>query len=120
MAKTKGRSRGRRGRTSSTVTPTAPAASRVAVDQPATPTTPRSNGYAIWLGAAVALVVAALYAVTAPRDIVLGDTPEFMLDAKILGVAHAPGYPLLTMLGAVFSNLPFGTTPFRLDLLAVA
>lgn len=86
---------------------------------PKEPTVAATGMRDIALGAAVALAAAVLYARTAPHDIVLGDTPEFMVDAKILGVAHAPGYPLLTMLGTLFTNVPIDTLPFRLDLLAV-
>src|SRR5436305_318203 len=39
--------------------------------------------------------------------------------AVTLGVAHPPGYPLFTMLGHVFSLLPFGSIPFRVNLLSV-
>ena len=70
-------------------------------------------------GAIVAALAAILYGVTAARDLVLGDTPELMTAAATLGVAHPPGYPLFTMLGHLFSLLPFGAVPFRLNLLAV-
>src|SRR5437588_12649744 len=40
--------------------------------------------------------------------------------AVTLGVAHAPGYPLFTMLGHLFSRIPFGAIPFRVNLLSVA
>src|SRR5438046_10574701 len=39
--------------------------------------------------------------------------------AAILGVAHPPGYPLFTMLGHIFSLLPLGPIPFRVNLLSV-
>ena len=68
---------------------------------------------------AVAVLTAAVYGATAARDIILGDTPELMTAAVTLGVAHPPGYPLLTMLGHLFSLLPFGALPFRVNLLAV-
>lgn len=66
--------------------------------------------------AAVAFV---LYALTAARDIVVGDTPDFVAAALTLGVAHAPGYPLLTMIGHALSWLPIGPAPFRVNLVAV-
>jgi len=59
-----------------------------------------------------------LYGATTARDIVLGDTPELIAAAVTLGVAHAPGYPLFTMLGHLFSLLPFGPLPFRVNLLS--
>ena len=117
MSKTRARSRARRGQSAGGRTPTTATRTRAAGENTLT-SLPSPGRYQLGVGLAVTLAVAALYVVTAPRDIVLGDTPEFMLDAKILGVAHAPGYPLLTMLGALISNLPFGATPFRLNLLA--
>jgi 4-amino-4-deoxy-L-arabinose transferase-like glycosyltransferase len=61
-----------------------------------------------------------LYWATAARDIVLGDTPELITAAVTVGIPHAPGYPLVTMLGHLFSLLPAGSPAFRVDLLSVA
>src|SRR6202045_5456442 len=73
-----------------------------------------------WIGAvAVATAAGILYFLTAARDIVVGDTPELITAAVTLGVPHPPGYPLFTMLGHLFSLLPFGPVPFRVNLLAV-
>ena len=69
--------------------------------------------------AANALLAAALYVQTAARDIVVGDTGDFVAAALTLGVAHAPGYPLLTMIGHALSWLPVGAAPFRVNLIAV-
>ena len=60
----------------------------------------------------------ALYVYTAARDIVVGDTPELMTVAVTLGVAHPSGYPLLTLLGHLFSLLPLGPVAFRVNLMA--
>src|SRR5213080_3567011 len=74
-----------------------------------------------WIGAiAVTAIAGVLYFLTAARDIVVGDSPELIMAAVTLGVAHAPGYPLFTMLGHLFSVLPFGSIPFRVNLLSVA
>lgn len=67
----------------------------------------------------VGLTAAGVYLATAARDIVVGDSGEFLTAAATLGVAHPPGYPLLVLLGHVFSWLPFGPMPFRINLLAV-
>src|SRR5436190_7814331 len=67
----------------------------------------------------VTFSAAVLYFLTAARDIVVGDTPELITAAVTLGVAHPPGYPLFTMLGHLFSVLPFGSIPFRVNLLSV-
>src|SRR5256885_10001062 len=73
-----------------------------------------------WIGAvAVATAAGILYFLTAARDIVVGDSPELIMAAVTLGVAHAPGYPLFTMLGHLFSLLPVGSIPFRVNLLSV-
>src|ERR1700758_1790402 len=73
-----------------------------------------------WLVAILVTVIAAvLYSLTAARDIVVDDTPELITAAVTLGVAHPPGYPLFTLLGHLFSLLPFGPIPFRVNLLAV-
>src|ERR1700758_1526650 len=73
-----------------------------------------------WLVAILVTVIAAvLYSLTAARDIVVDDTPELITAAVTLGVAHPPGYPLFTMLGHVFSLIPFGSIPFRVNLLSV-
>jgi hypothetical protein len=72
------------------------------------------------LGAiAVTIAAGTLYFLTAARDIVVGDTPELITAAATLGVAHPPGYPLFTMLGHIFSLIPFGSIPFRVNLLSV-
>lgn len=70
-------------------------------------------------GIVVLTLVASIYLLTAARDIVLGDNPELITVALTLGVAHAPGYPLLTMAAHPFSLMPFGTEPFRLNLFSV-
>ena len=64
-------------------------------------------------------LAASLYLATAARDIVVGDAPELITAAVTLGVAHPPGYPLFTMLGHLFTLLPVGPIPFRVNLLSV-
>lgn len=73
-----------------------------------------------WIGAILVTVAAGiLYFLTTARDIVVGDSPELITAAATLGVAHEPGYPLFTMLGHLFSLGPFGSIPFRINLLSV-
>ncbi len=71
------------------------------------------------LATGVTAVAGFLYFLTAARDIVVGDTPDLITAAVTLGVPHPSGYPLFTMLGHLFSLLPFGLVPFRVNLLAV-
>jgi len=74
----------------------------------------------IGIGAVVTIVTGSVFCATAARDIVLGDTPELITAAVTAGVPHAPGYPLVTMLGHLFSLLPSGSPAFRVGLLSVA
>ena len=53
----------------------------------------------------------ALYGATLLPGMVPADGGEFQLVAQTAGVAHPPGYPLYTMLGWLFANLPLGPTP---------
>jgi len=60
----------------------------------------------------------AAYATTAARSLYWGDSAELVAVAATLGVAHPPGYPLYTLLGAVAVRLPFGTPFLRMSLLS--
>src|SRR5258707_11178848 len=71
------------------------------------------------VGAALVLATFGLYLATAARDIVFGDTAELTAVALTGGVAHPPGYPLFTLIGWVFGQLPVGPLPFRIALLSV-
>ncbi len=51
-----------------------------------------------WLVGAAAFVV---YFLTTCRSVWIGDSGEFALVLESLGIAHPPGYPLFTVLGAV-------------------
>jgi hypothetical protein len=57
------------------------------------------------------LIFSALYVATLLPDILPADSGEFQRVATIAGIAHPPGYPLYTMLGWLFTRLPFGGTP---------
>lgn len=71
------------------------------------------------VGAAIMLAALTLYVFTAARDIVFGDTPELTAVALTAGVAHPPGYPVFTVIGWVFGQLPVGPPPFRIALFSV-
>src|SRR5262249_30894855 len=70
--------------------------------------------------AAAPVILLALYATTAPRSVVPNgvDSAKFGYMARILGVPHAPGYPLYLLIGWLFSWLPIGTLAFRMNLLS--
>ncbi|MBN1260370.1 MAG: DUF2723 domain-containing protein, partial [Anaerolineae bacterium] len=63
----------------------------------------------------------ALYAATTVRDILPADSGEFQLAAATWDILHPPGYPLYTMVSALWvRSVPFGSLPFRLNLLSAA
>lgn len=62
-------------------------------------TTPRRDAAYIPLSAAACTL--AVYLVTMNREVGAGDAAELALQAYQLGVTHAPGYPLHTLLGKV-------------------
>ena len=66
--------------------------------------------------AAVAVALFALYAGTAPATVGLEDDGLFILSSYYLGIEHPPGYPLFTLAGHLFSQLPFGTVAYRVHL----
>ena len=73
-----------------------------------------------WLTAATALV---LYARAAAPGIVtfFDDSLEFQVVGPTLGIAHPTGYPLYTLLGALWTRLlPWGTWAGRMNLLSAA
>jgi hypothetical protein len=81
---------------------------------PAEPFRPKR---ADWLQAGlVALVLFALYAATAPRSVALEDDGLFVLSSYFLGIEHPPGYPLFTLIGHLFTFLPFGSVAYRVHL----
>jgi len=72
-----------------------------------------------WLHAgAVAALVFALYAATAPRSVIMEDDGLFILSSYFLGIEHPPGYPLFTLIGHLFTFLPFGSVAYRVHLVS--
>lgn len=67
---------------------------------------------------AVCLAMLAVYAATAPRTVALEDDGLFIMSSYFLGIEHAPGYPLHTLLGHLFTRLPFGSVAFRVHMLS--
>lgn len=66
----------------------------------------------------IAVVVAA-YLRTVGRTVGAADTFEFQVVAPALGVAHPTGYPLLILLGKLFSLIPLGQVAWRVNLVSV-
>ena len=70
-----------------------------------------------WLQAGlVALALFALYAATASRTVAMEDDGLFILSSYFLGIEHPPGYPLFTLIGHLFTYLPFGSVAYRVHL----
>lgn len=69
-------------------------------------------------GLVAAALTLGLYLATAARDIVVGDPTEFVIVSLTGGIAHPPGYPLLSALGQAFGALPLGPAPFRIGLIS--
>src|SRR5262245_44102481 len=60
-----------------------------------------------------------VYLVTLHRSVPAGDSGELMTAARILGVAHPPGYPLYTLIAHAFgASVPWVPYPVRLNALA--
>ncbi len=60
----------------------------------------------------------ALYAVSAPRTVMLEDDGLFITTATFAGVAHPPGYPLYVLLGWLASLVPLGEVAWRVHALS--
>ena len=61
----------------------------------------------------------AIYYLTMYPSMAPGDSGELMTVAVEFGAAHAPGYPLITILGYVFNKLiPWGTPAWKLNTLS--
>lgn len=60
----------------------------------------------------------ALYLFTLAPTVTFEDSGELITAAYRLGVPHEPGYPLFTLLGRVFTFLPYGTVAYRLNLMS--
>jgi tetratricopeptide (TPR) repeat protein len=46
------------------------------------------------------------------------DSGELISAAYVLGIPHAPGYPLYVLLGKLFTFLPFGNIAYRVNLMS--
>ena len=66
--------------------------------------------------AAAAAAPLVLYAVSAPRHVVLEDDGLFLMAALHLGVAHPPGYPVYTLISHLFTYLPVGGIAYAVHL----
>lgn len=60
-----------------------------------------------------------LYTLTLHGDVQPADSGEFQIAAITLGIPHPPGYPLFTMLGWLFAQVPIGSPFARVSFLSV-
>ncbi len=60
-----------------------------------------------------------IYLLTVAPTIGSEDSGELIAAAHSLGIPHPPGYPLWTSFAKLFSLIPFGSIPFRCNLLSV-
>lgn len=59
-----------------------------------------------------------LYLITLAPTVTFEDSGELTTAAYLVGIPHEPGYPLFTMLGRLFSYLPFGNVAYRVNLMS--
>jgi hypothetical protein len=84
-----------------------------------TPTARLSQHAVAWRDAAIVTAcLFVLYAASAPRTVTLEDSGIFIMSSDVAGVSHPPGYPIHSLLGKVFTLLPFGSVAFRVHLLS--
>jgi len=70
-----------------------------------------------YFGIIPGLIALAVYFSTTCRSVWIGDSGEFSLALKTLGICHPPGYPLFTLIGHIFvSALPFIRPTFAANL----
>ena len=73
-----------------------------------------------YFGIIPGLLALAIYLTTTCRSIWIGDSGEFSLAFKTLGICHPPGYPLITLLGKTFLSItPYIRPTFAANLLNV-
>ncbi len=70
----------------------------------------------MWAGIIATLCALIVYSITAKPDIVGGDPGEFQFVPWVLGIPHHTGYPLYTLAGWAWSQVPFGSVAYRMNL----
>ncbi len=79
--------------------------------------TPRPN-FRPFAPVVLLIIVGVGYLATNCRHLYWGDAAEFVLVARYLGIAHPTGYPLFSLLGRLFTLMPIGEVPFRVNLVS--
>ena len=78
---------------------------------------PTSRELAV-VGAALGALCLTVYGFTLCPTVAGGDSGELTTAAYTLTVAHPPGYPLWTLLGKLFTLIPYGSIAWRVNLLS--
>lgn len=73
-----------------------------------------------WVAMLVTAITSIVYLSTLAPTVAFWDCGEFITTSYTFGVPHPPGAPLYTLLGRLFSMLPFGEIAFRVNLLSAA
>ncbi|MEW5700985.1 MAG: DUF2723 domain-containing protein [Candidatus Zixiibacteriota bacterium] len=69
-----------------------------------------------WLLATIVFILTLiLYVATMCRTVFWWDSGELAANAKVLGIAHRPGFPLFILLGRLFALAPFGDLFYRVN-----
>ncbi|KPK71914.1 MAG: hypothetical protein AMJ84_05330, partial [Acidithiobacillales bacterium SM23_46] len=76
-------------------------------------------GTRVALRLGLVLVVSLVYFWSMAPDVMTDDSAEFQVRCPLVQATHAPGYPLLLMIGKTMSQLPLATVSWRLTLLSV-
>ncbi|MFC1522358.1 protein O-mannosyl-transferase family [Elusimicrobiota bacterium] len=78
-----------------------------------------SNTYLLVSGSLFAFFVSLIVLLynLAP-SLTVGDSGEFIASAKVLGVAHSPGYPLYLLLGKIALSIFPGSLAFRMNIMS--
>ena len=71
-----------------------------------------------WLPSFLALFSFAVYLATMCPVVYLGDSGELTAAAFSLGIPHASGYPLYTLIGKLFCLIPLGNIGFRMNVMS--
>lgn len=58
------------------------------------------------------------YLLTLPPSVWFGDSGDFITSSYVLGIPHPSGYPLYTILGHLFSYMPFANIGMRITLMS--
>ncbi len=66
----------------------------------------------------VFILTLVVYVKTLCPTVYIGDSGELVTASYCMGIAHPPGYPLYTLLGKLFTMLPFGNIAYRINLMS--